>query len=105
MCSDPGVKYKYSGYEREGYPFPPKIRELKEKVENALPGNPTFNYCLVNRYDSGTDYMGLHSDDEREMDQFAPIVSLSFGISRYFDFQHKVRIYVQIWHTIYKQVY
>ena len=51
VCSDAGVKYKYSGYEREGYPFPQKIRELKEKVENALPGNPTFNYCLVNRYE------------------------------------------------------
>ena len=34
--------------------------------------------------------MGWHSDDEKELDPKAPIVSISFGASRKFSFRHKI---------------
>jgi alkylated DNA repair dioxygenase AlkB len=33
--------------------------------------------------------MGWHSDDEKELDQHSPIVSLSLGARRKFAFRHK----------------
>ena len=41
-----------------------------------------FNSLLLNRYRDGADRMGWHADDEAELDDQAPIASLSLGVAR-----------------------
>ncbi len=52
----------------------------------------TFNSCLANLYENGTQAVGWHSDDEPSLlspTQQVVIASLSFGASRKFCFKHK----------------
>ena len=48
-----------------------------------------FNSLLLNRYRDGADRMGWHADDEPELDDQAPIVSLSLGVARDLRFRHR----------------
>jgi alkylated DNA repair dioxygenase AlkB len=80
---DEGVVYRYSGTENVARPWPPTLLEIKEKIE-AVQGD--FNYCLLNRYRSGSDSMGWHADDEPEMGNI--IGSLSLGAAREFKIRH-----------------
>src|SRR5262249_20233954 len=45
-----------------------------------------YNYCLLNRYRSGADSVGLHADDEPGMRNV--IGSLSLGATRTFRIRH-----------------
>ena len=57
--------------------------EIKEKIETV---QGRYNYCLLNRYRSGQDSMGMHADDEPEMGDV--IGSLSLGATRTFRIRH-----------------
>jgi alkylated DNA repair dioxygenase AlkB len=59
------------------------LLEIKQKIE-AIRGR--YNYCLLNRYRSGQDSMGMHSDNEPEMGNV--IGSLSLGATRTFRIKH-----------------
>jgi alkylated DNA repair dioxygenase AlkB len=48
-----------------------------------------FNSLLLNRYRNGADRMGWHADDEPELDDQAPIASLSLGVARDLRFRHR----------------
>jgi len=48
-----------------------------------------YNYCLLNHYRNGEEYMGYHSDDETSLDQNVPIASVSLGVTRHFDIKPK----------------
>jgi 2OG-Fe(II) oxygenase superfamily len=61
---DEGVTYRYSGTVNVALPWTPTLLKIKEKIE-AVQGR--YNYCLLNRYRSGQDSMGMHADDELEM--------------------------------------
>jgi alkylated DNA repair dioxygenase AlkB len=78
-----GITYYYSGTENKALPWTPTLREIKEKIE-AVQGE--YNYCLLNRYRSGSDSVGLHADDEPGMGNV--IGSLSLGASRTFRIRH-----------------
>ena len=58
---EPGIIYRYSGRDNVALPWTPNLLEIKEKIE-AVRG--CYNYCLLNRYRSGQDSMGMHADDE-----------------------------------------
>jgi alkylated DNA repair dioxygenase AlkB len=60
---------------------------IKTKLEQI--SGSEFNSCLLNFYHDGSDGMGWHSDDEKELDAQAPIASLSLGAKRKFAFRHK----------------
>ena len=49
-----------------------------------------FNYCLLNHYRSGEEYMSYHSDDEPSLCPYSPIASISFGVTRSFDIRQKM---------------
>jgi len=49
-----------------------------------------FNYCLLNHYRSGEEYMSYHSDDESSLCAYSPIASVSFGVTRSFDIRQKM---------------
>jgi len=76
---DVGISYRYSGVENAALPWTATLLEIKKKIE-AIQGE--YNYCLLNRYRSGSDSMGWHADDEPEMGNV--IGSLSVGATRKF---------------------
>jgi alkylated DNA repair dioxygenase AlkB len=80
---DEGITYHYSGTENKALPWTVTLREIKEKIE-AVQGE--YNYCLLNRYRSGSDSVGMHADDEPGMGNV--IGSLSLGATRTFRIRH-----------------
>ena len=80
---DEGVTYRYSGTVNVALLWTPALLEIKEKIE-AVQGR--YNYCLLNRYRSGQDSIGMHADDEPEMGNV--IGSLSLGATRTFRIRH-----------------
>ena len=47
-------------------------------------GKKEYNQILMNWYEDGNQYIGLHSDDERQLEEGFSIYSFSFGQSRDF---------------------
>ena len=82
---DPGVTYRYSNIENVALAWTATLLEIKEKIE-AIQGE--YNYCLLNRYRSGSDSMGWHADDEPEIGNL--IGSLSLGATRKFRIRHNI---------------
>ena len=82
---DEGTSYKFSGTIVEAKPWKKELLILK-KVAEDLSGFK-LNFCLINYYRNGKDYIGFHSDDEKDLDKTAPIVSITFGVDRLFEFK------------------
>jgi alkylated DNA repair dioxygenase AlkB len=82
---DEGVTYRYSGTVNVALPWTASLLEIKETIEAA---QGEYNYCLLNRYRSGSDSMGWHADDEPEMGNV--IGSLSLGATRKFRIRHNI---------------
>ena len=77
---DPGLTYRYSGNHHVATGWPEQIAALRHRL-NGLTGTQ-FNFVLLNRYRTGADYMGWHTDDEAEMG--SQIASVSLGATRRF---------------------
>ena len=88
FLANEGTQYRYSGAVHRGSGWPEWFKPLLEQVNEAC--RTEFNGCLPNLYRHGEDRMGWHADDEPEIDQRAPIASLSLGATR--DFQLRDRI-------------
>ena len=86
---DPGARYVYSGIVNDPLPWTAALAEIKGVVD-AVSG-VAFNGVLLNRYRTGKDSMGWHSDDEREFGPNPVIASVSFGGTRNFQLRHKRR--------------
>lgn len=84
---DRPFEYTYSKVSRQALPWTTSLAAIKREVERI--SGTSFNSCLLNFYHDGNDYMGWHSDDERELDPNAAIASLSLGAERKFAFKHK----------------
>ena len=80
--ADSDCAYRYSGTTRRGEPWTECLAENCALVKRRL--HHPFNFLLANRYRSGSDYVGWHSDDERDMGSRPVIASLSLGASRVF---------------------
>jgi alkylated DNA repair dioxygenase AlkB len=74
--------YTYSRRTYQPTPWTPTLVKLKADIEATI--RTRFNSVLLNRYESGIDSVGWHSDDEPEMSQNHPIASLSLGAIRSF---------------------
>lgn len=84
---DSGIAYTYSGFKKTASIWTPEVMKIKHAVEQ-ITGN-TFNSCLLNLYHNGTEGMGWHSDDEKEMLPHGCIASVSLGAERTMAFRHK----------------
>ena len=88
-----GCTYRYSGTIHTGTgDIPDVVRDVHSTgasrlVDIGAISENMFNYFLLNRYKDGTESIGEHSDDERGLT--GPIVSFSFGASRFFDIRNK----------------
>jgi len=67
--------------------IPHELIELAKSIKNRKGDEKEeiYNYCLLNHYRNGEEYMGYHADDEASMQQSIPIASVSLGITRSFD--------------------
>ncbi|CAD7385499.1 alpha-ketoglutarate-dependent dioxygenase AlkB family protein [Xanthomonas arboricola] len=84
---DPDASYRYSGTHFAPQPWLEVLQPLRARLQ-AETGAP-FNSVLANRYRSGNDAMGWHSDDEPELGVRPLIASVSLGATRRFAFKHR----------------
>ncbi|TDL17623.1 hypothetical protein BD410DRAFT_541325 [Rickenella mellea] len=76
---DKNSTMKYSGHTVDlHFDYPPLLDEIEKKVTERL--NESFNHVMLNRYDSGSEYIGKHRDTKENK----VIVSLSLGAERTF---------------------
>ena len=83
------ASYTYSRMTKIALPFTQSILELKKLAENIT--DEKFNSCLLNLYHDGTEGMGWHADDEKEIKAGSAIGSISLGADRKFSFKHKTK--------------
>ncbi|XP_004615653.2 DNA oxidative demethylase ALKBH2 [Sorex araneus] len=83
---DEGLTYTFSGLTLSPRPWLPVLLRVRARVSEVT--GQTFNFVLVNRYRDGSDHIGEHRDDERELDPGSSIASVSFGACRDFVFRH-----------------
>lgn len=79
---DPQATYTYSGTRFTPQPWPDVLQPLRARLQRELGVN--FNSVLGNLYRDGRDYMGWHSDNERELGARPVIASVSLGATRRF---------------------
>ena len=84
---DLNCSYTYSGIRKKPQAWTSELLLIKAKLEGIA--QTDFNSCLLNLYHYGSDGMGWHSDNEKELDKQSPIASLSLGATRKFAFRHK----------------
>lgn len=91
MCwyGDPGACYRYSGVNHEPILWTAELLSVRKKTEQRCQYN--FNSVLANLYRNGSDSMGCHADNEKELGANPVIASLSFGDTRLFRLHHKKR--------------
>ncbi|XP_053325080.1 DNA oxidative demethylase ALKBH2 [Spea bombifrons] len=84
---DDGLTYTFSGLSLSPKPWIPVLNCIRDRVKLAT--GHTFNFVLINRYKDGSDHIGEHRDDEKELVPQSPIASVSFGACRDFLFRHR----------------
>lgn len=84
---DAEASYRYSGTRFAPQPWLDALQPVRTRLQDET-GHP-FNSVLVNRYRSGNDAMGWHSDDEPELGAQPLIASVSLGGTRRFAFKHR----------------
>eukprot|EP01027_Heterolobosea_sp_BB2_P000889 GEZU01001330.1.p1 GENE.GEZU01001330.1~~GEZU01001330.1.p1 ORF type:complete len:173 (+),score=39.75 GEZU01001330.1:252-770(+) len=85
---DEGITYRYSGTIKHAAPWTEDMLLLKKRVEEAT--DQRYNFALFNLYRNGNDYIGPHSDDERDLVPGSYIASISLGAERDFVFHHRI---------------
>jgi len=49
-----------------------------------------FNMLLINWYRNGDDYIGMHSDNEKQLVKNSPVITISLGQERIFVIENKL---------------
>ena len=84
--SDTSIGYKYSRQMATSSPLTTNLSELLQLVNRLF--NTDFNGILVNKYATGEDYIGKHSDDETNLSNVG-VVCVSYGATRKFRIRNK----------------
>lgn len=79
--------YTYSNITKTASIFTKELVALKKRIEKE--SGATYNSCLLNLYESGSEGMGYHADSEKMLKKHGAIASLSLGAARKFSFKHK----------------
>ncbi|KAJ8905313.1 hypothetical protein NDN08_001820 [Rhodosorus marinus] len=92
LCAWYGGAYKYSGRALKENPLDsvPQLASLRDRISRKL--DLDLNSVLINLYRDGSDYIGWHSDDERELGPSKDdivVASLSLGAARDFRLKRK----------------
>lgn len=84
--SSTSIGYYFSGQLAKSKPMNPSLNILLQVI-NKMFGSE-FNGILINRYNSGDEYIGPHSDDEKYLDK-SGVVAISCGGERIFRIRNK----------------
>ncbi|MDX2188962.1 MAG: alpha-ketoglutarate-dependent dioxygenase AlkB [Bacteroidota bacterium] len=79
--------YKYSGKNMQPQSLNSDLEWIIQKINSDV--GLEFNTVLLNYYRNGTDSMGWHSDDEKELGPSPIIASISMGAERTIHFRLK----------------
>lgn len=85
--SDESIGYHYSGQLAKSKPLQPYSTELMTLINSRFGTN--YNGILVNKYDDGNNYIGDHSDDEKNLDK-GGVIAISYGAVRKFRIRDKI---------------
>jgi len=82
------VDFKYNGITVKPEPWIslPELIKLRVIVNNIT--GYKYNFVLLNKYRNGNDYISYHKDNDADLEDGAPIVSVTFGAARVFSFKH-----------------
>ena len=74
------------------------IKKSRDEEHDSINSNSNnknrreiFNYCLLNHYRNGEEYMSYHTDDESTLHPQYPIASVSLGSTRNFDIRSRTK--------------
>ena len=84
--SDKSIGYYYSNQLAKSKPMSINLDLLLILINEIF--NSNFNGILVNRYSDGSEYIGAHSDDEKNLDP-SGVVAISYGGERIFRIRNK----------------
>lgn len=84
-----GKIYNFNGSVNDVSPLNEIHKEVIEKIMKHLEIEDCPNSCLVNWYENGEDYIGYHSDDEKDLVKGKPIFIVTLGAERIIKFQDK----------------
>jgi alkylated DNA repair dioxygenase AlkB len=84
--SDESIGYRYSNQLAKSQALTPVLKKLLDEVNELYDAD--FNGILINKYVDGNDYIGKHSDDEKNLSNIG-VVSLSYGSTRKFRVRDK----------------
>ena len=87
MYGDCAFSYSYSGVKLAAKPWPEWLSELKSRIEDETAYR--FAVGIGNKYTSGKDFIGWHSDDKEGIPPRSAIASLTLGSRRKFKLRHK----------------
>ena len=79
---DNNKPYTYSGIKLNPLPWTDELLKIKDRIENEA--KVKFSSVLLNRYRDGQDYVGWHTDAEKELGKNPVIGSVNFGATRKF---------------------
>ena len=79
--------YKYSGKSVNSIPLNNSLLYLLNFINDNFDTN--FNAILVNKYCDGNDYIGAHTDNEKDINTDNGVISISYGASRKFRIRNK----------------
>jgi alkylated DNA repair dioxygenase AlkB len=80
--------YIYSNVEHKAKPLPQEFKPFFE-CANKLDSTVDYNQVLVNWYENGNHYISAHCDDEKQLIDEHPIISISLGAERVFRIRDK----------------
>lgn len=84
--SNDSIGYQYSGQLAKSKQLTDNLQKLLDYMNTLF--NANFNGILINRYNTGLEYIGKHSDDERNLDTVG-VVAISYGTERKFRVHNK----------------
>lgn len=91
--SDTSRGYEYSGQLAKSQPLGPVLSVLLHTINNMY--DAQYNGILVNRYASGKESIGKHSDDEKNLDA-SGVIAISVGAIRKFRIRKKFPVTISV---------
>ena len=87
-----GKNYQFSGNEAKALPITEQLQKYIDwaNTNEIMQGRSGgLNGILINWYETGEHYIGWHSDDESQLENGAPIYTISLGAKRTFKVREK----------------
>ena len=91
--ADEGCTYRYRGSQMDSIRFSSPLEKLRRQLVEAV--GVDFNYALATQYRTGADYVGWHSDDERDLVPDRTIANVSLGGVREFRIKGRTGTYCE----------